>query len=101
MNKKALYESIMKNVAKHVVNTLNEEWESAPNARGAGSYSPEATIIGIMPQLEEITWWTREEVEDWEEEYDEDPMTVRSILRLKPGEVYDADGGLRIYVCIK
>ena len=88
----------LKEIISEAVKT--SKWESMHHM-GAGQFHKDVKFIRINTQDNMITWWDEDEVESWEDEDLMSPKDVHSILALGPGELFDADGGINIYIRFK
>lgn len=82
---------------KTINETINEamktvEWSVEKHA-GFGKYSPDCEFVGIDPDENKITFWSKGDIEDDEDLY-LDEGDIKAILSLKVGEVHTVTPGL-------
>lgn len=74
-------------------------WKMAGKGLGQDfSYNDSKPYLWINTESERIGFVSESEVQSWSED---DEEAVEEILALKPGEMYDSDGGINLYICIK
>lgn len=88
----------MKNLIDRLINESNGfEIYTGGNGGINFKWTPNCKFIWLNTEGEKIGFLSENEIESFGNDYNDDNL-VKEILSLKPGEMYDADGGINYYI---
>lgn len=87
----------MKNISEFISESRNNEWicEEAPFC-----WKPDAAYISLTDDENVYGFLSEDDIKNWEQEFNEDPKVIKTILNLKPGGCFCLDG-VHNYIRIK
>ena len=94
---------------KNYINESSNAWEylssvSDPSHSGiklSGLEKKDAKWLYINTDSQIITPYTEDDLKQWTEDFEGDDTGEKAVKALKIGEIYDADGGINLYIRIK